>query len=253
VNRNDPSGKVDCWSWDLYVQNELGWADTDAGAYGNCGDSASETSVALDPCSVSPEALDGNPYGVSCDAAPPCYQAANSGGCDGGGSGGAAAPPPQGPGGGGGPQNRDLLDAAVAQALQDLLKLNCAQSVFGGGIAKGDDPATVLQDLENGTKYGSIKFAGMAPAFGAVEATSGFGPWKKATISINTFNDPSLGIYWNAGNTAVNAITLLHELGHAFNGLFGNGSSAIVYDANPDGTPNLAAENQNTQTLAPCN
>jgi hypothetical protein len=141
----------------------------------------------------------------------------------------------------------------VAQALQDLLKPNCAQSVFGGGVAKGYDPATILTDMENGTKYGSIQF-GSVPSYAfATENSSGFLFWKKATITINTFNDPSLGIYWNAGNTAVNGLALLHELGHAFNDLFGQGSSAIIFDANPDGTSNLAAENQNAQTLAPCN
>ena len=151
------------------------------------------------------------------------------------------------------PQNRDLLGGAVAQALQDLLKPDCAKSVFGGGIAKGYDPATVLEDMENGTKYGSITFAAVSPLDFAFESTSGILRWKKATITINTFNDPSVGVYWNAGNTAVNAIALLHELGHAFNGLFGNGSSAIIFDANPDGSPNTANEAHNAQVMAPCN
>jgi hypothetical protein len=187
---------------------------------------------------------------MSC-AAPPCYDAANSGACSGGGGTGGDAQPPPGTGGGAGPQNRDLLGAALDQALADLLKPNCAQSVFGGGIAKGYDPAMVLEDIVSGTKYGSIQFALLSPLIGADEVTNGILRWKKATITINTYNGPS-ATYWNAGNASVNAYTLLHELGHAFNGLFGNGSSAIVFDANPDGSPNTVNEDHNAEVMAPC-
>ena len=111
-------------------------------------------------------------------------------------------------------QDRDLLPAALKQALDDLLKPGCASAVFGGGIAKGHDPATVLKAIAAGTKYGSIIFTGLAKTSAADEfASGGLLRSKKVIIEINTFNDPKIGVYWNAGDASVNAITLLHELG----------------------------------------
>ncbi len=46
------------------------------------------------------------------------------------------------------------------------------------------------------------------------------------------------------------AMTLIHELGHAFNEVYGLGGSSIVYDALPNGRPNSRAEKQNAKTLA---
>jgi hypothetical protein len=146
----------------------------------------------------------------------------------------------------------------LGQALLDLTNPQCA-AVFAGGIAKGDDPSSILFALVSGSllgggsQYGKIIFSVIPSYAAATEQTSGgfFGK-KQATIDINTITSPT-ATYWNAGNSAVNAITLLHELGHAFNGLFGAGSSTIQYDANKDGTPNLAAEAQNAAALAPCN
>jgi hypothetical protein len=138
------------------------------------------------------------------------------------------------------------------------MKANCAQSVFGGGIAKGADPGAVLGSLVNTalisstSQYGSIVFAAL-PSYAAATESPTRHFLRKTTIqiSINTITNPDLA-YWNAGYTSINAITLLHELGHGFNDLFGAGSSSIVYDANPDGTPNIAAEQQNANTLLPC-
>ena len=151
-------------------------------------------------------------------------------------------------------QDRDLLPDALKQALQDLLKPGCAKAVFGRGIEKGHDPAAVLQAIADGTKYGSLVFKAL-PQFAAADeiASGGLFRSKKVTIEINTFNNPKVGTYWNAGDSGVNAITLLHELGHAFNDLFGRGSSSIEYDANKDdGTPNNDAEKRNEDRLAPC-
>jgi hypothetical protein len=47
------------------------------------------------------------------------------------------------------------------------------------------------------------------------------------------------------------ADTLIHELGHVYNQTYGLGGSAVVADANPDGSPNMAKEAQNRKTLKP--
>lgn len=248
VNRNDPRG--------LCVEDENGnWWDSPEMGGGSYIDNLGDANCTLYQSWLDNYASAGVYYNDVWYVLPPvptCYDAGNSSGCGGGGQGGDQGPAPGDPGGGSPRQNRDLLQGAVDQALKDLLKPDCAQSVFGGGIAKGHDPAEVLQDMMNETKYGSIKFDALPSYAGAVEFTTGFFK-KTATIDINTYNDPSKGIYWNAGNVDVNAITLLHELGHAFNGLFGKGSSSILFDANKDGTPNAAAEAYNADRLKPCN
>ena len=71
------------------------------------------------------------------------------------------------------------------------------------------------------------------------------------TIDINSGIYPG-GVYWNNGDAGVNAITLLHELGHAFNDLFGKRSSTIVNDVTIFGKINQAAENANAAALEPC-
>jgi len=143
-----------------------------------------------------------------------------------------------------------LMPDALTQALLDLKKPGCAQ-VFAGGIAKGHDPATVLQAIVSGTKYGFVTFAKLSPLDGAVTDSTGIWKWTRAHIVINTYNDP-LHIYWNAGNASVNALYLLHELGHAFNDLFGKGSSKIVVDVLKNCDPDPGLEGDNTKALLPC-
>ncbi len=145
------------------------------------------------------------------------------------------------------------MPAALKQALADLAKPGC-DVVFASGIAKGHDPAEVLSAIINGTQYGSVSFKGLGPGTGAEESVSRrFPPWqqKKVTITINSGTYPG-GIYWNNGDAGVNAITLLHELGHAFNDLFGKGSSTIINDTNWKGKMNQAAEDANADALKPC-
>jgi RHS repeat-associated protein len=188
---------------------------------------------------------------------PECYDPSNEflgmpdPGCPTGGGGGpsdpTSAPAPLPP-----CQDWGCMPAALAQALTDLQNPDCA-AVFAGGIAKGDNPSTVLEQIVAGTKYASVTFVSLSPLVGAVTAESGFWKFKKATIEINTYNNPSVGVYWNAGNAQVNALTLLHELGHIFNFLFGNGSSTIVNDVLKNGNPNPTAEAANAAALAPCN
>jgi RHS repeat-associated protein len=148
--------------------------------------------------------------------------------------------------------NWGCMPAALAQALADLQKPDCA-AVFAGGIAKGDDPAAVLQAIVAGTQYGSVLFENLGPGTGAQESAPLHAPWKKKTvkIEINSGTYPD-GIYWNKGNAGVNALTLLHELGHAFNDLFGSGSSMIVNDTTRTGKIIQSAEDANANALKPC-
>jgi RHS repeat-associated protein len=146
----------------------------------------------------------------------------------------------------------DCMTAALLQALADLKKPGCGNAIF----LNGPDPAAVLKALVDGINYGSINYKDLGPGTGAEEGRTKRSriPFakKSVTITINTYNDPSTGIYWNAGNTAVNALTLIHELGHAFNDLFGNGSSTIENDVSRTGKINMDAEKRNADRLAAC-
>ena len=54
-------------------------------------------------------------------------------------------------------------------------------------------------------------------------------------ITINEYDD-SVNAYWNFGNTAMNAHTLIHELGHVYDSIPGSGNSIIK---SPDSIPIL--------------
>ena len=126
--------------------------------------------------------------------------------------------------------------------------------MFAGGIAKGHDPGEVLANIVIGTKYGRIEFRHMAPKFGAITTKrSGFLGLGKTSvvITINTINIPSSGVYWNAGNTEVNAGYLKHETGHTFVFLFGKNGSTLVDDLRK-GKIDPVAEDHNMKELAKC-
>ncbi len=150
-------------------------------------------------------------------------------------------------------QNWGCMPAAETQALADLAKPDCAK------LFNGHDPSAVLQAIIAGTQYGNVSFNLQSPIVAATTQLKYAitGNWRRkrtvktATININTYSDPN-GVYWNTGNAANNAITLIHELGHVFDWEFGSSSTTIVYDANPDGTPNNQAEAANAAALVPC-
>jgi RHS repeat-associated protein len=149
--------------------------------------------------------------------------------------------------------NETCMPAALNQVWNDLQKPGC-KDVFKGGIKKGFDPWTVLNDIVTGKKHGSLGYD-LLPGIGLLAQTQGFQNafgFKKVVITINDTSASLGGPYWNAGDANVNAEILLHELGHAFNDLFGDGSSTLVPDTNPDGTPNAAAEEQNHKALSKC-
>jgi hypothetical protein len=145
------------------------------------------------------------------------------------------------------------MPAALAQAIADLVKSGC-DAVFAGGIANGHDPAAVLEARVSGTQYGSISYSDLGPGTGAEERPNFMGRITgrkrvKRTINSGLYSD---GTYWNNGNASVNAITLLHELGHAFNDLFGSGSSTIINDTTITGKIIPSAETANANALMPC-
>jgi hypothetical protein len=139
-------------------------------------------------------------------------------------------------GGGGGspaPQNAGLMDAARKRAVEMLANPNCA-GLYGNEKSRsnGFNPADVLNSILTGGKFGKVKWESHKPnkkGENWVAKASGDGLLGKlpgrassVTITINTFND-ARGLYWNAGDADENALTLLHELGHAFNFLKGAG------------------------------
>jgi RHS repeat-associated protein len=116
------------------------------------------------------------------------------------------------------------IPAAEAIALKVLQQPGCS-SLFGNIATRagGKDPASVLMNIinggVNGGQYGRITFGPIDclncnaqttpqdPTFG--------GP--RVLITINTV--PLVG-EWNLGNASYNALTLLHELAHAYNDLY---------------------------------
>ena len=163
-----------------------------------------------------------------------------------------------------------LMPAAEAQALADLAKPGCGSANFFGPA-----PAVVLAALIGGTLSGtlfphetivgqaSIGF-GTLPGFAAAvtaDSTSRithlrhvvFSETNVTVIINNTLDSSPAAAYWNAGYTSINAMTLIHELGHVYADLFGQQSTTIVHDANKDGSPNGANEARNAAALAPCN
>ena len=109
------------------------------------------------------------------------------------------------------PAARRLASAALGkQSCSDLFDPN----------HEGRLPATVLLDAlttEGGSLYGDIVFEPHSK--GDVASIDGGGD--SVHISINSLG--TTGSRWNRGNTQENAITLLHELAHAFNRLSGAG------------------------------
>jgi RHS repeat-associated protein len=163
------------------------------------------------------------------------------GGGSGGGGGQSGSSPPC--------NDWSCMPAAMAQVLLDLAKPGCS-AVFAGGIAKGHDPAQVLMAIVAGTTYGSVTFSIKGAGTAATERRA-FSLRKRVVININSGLYPD-GIYWNNGVASVNAITLLHELGHAFNDLFGKNSSTIINDVSATGKMIQSAEDKNAEALRPC-
>jgi RHS repeat-associated protein len=126
-------------------------------------------------------------------------------------------------------KDRDLLGVALDTAIMALQQSKDCEELFGTAKtrAAGRDPVTVLKAIASGTAYATIEFADKGPKYGVAGVTVSVPRLaRKATITINTYNDP-WGVYWNDGLTEHNAHTLLHELGHVFDLVSGLGQSRI--------------------------
>jgi len=110
------------------------------------------------------------------------------------------------------------------------------------GIQGDPDPSWVLGGILSGTEYGTLNYTFMgasnvtATSYSINNATtspvlpynSATGTFSSATITINT---SSIAPYNFAGTSPVDrAVTLLHELGHVFEYLFGAASTEIQDD-----------------------
>jgi len=128
----------------------------------------------------------------------------------------------------------------IAETLLNNPNGNCASLFNIGGV--GPSPQGLLLALYNGsTTLGSIAWAQLPSTIEAVAspAPGGGGP---ATAALNN----NLNGLWFTDSPLMQAQTLLHELGHIYQFLYGAGSTAIVGpDANPYDPAQVAAQNAN--------
>ena len=146
---------------------------------------------------------------------------------------------------------------AYNAALQDLAKADCAKhfNTSGGGM----NPVAALQSAGGASNGNAQLFFGTTTQQGI----SGYAYWQgtytvsnasyyygnimstRGTIEINVAS-------WNSQTLQSDTATLIHELGHLYDMVQGLGGSDFVYDANPDGSPNSAAEQTNAALVADC-
>ncbi len=211
VNRNDPSGLDPCTfedgsgvTIDCPTYSGTGTDSSDGGGGSQCTESGATCSPPSAPCS--------NPTGCPSVSASP--GSSNQGSSN-------------------QPTMEQLLSelASAVWGAEELIaaKPKCAK-LFGGATLAID----TLQDLYN---TDSIDFGALLPTNGNVtnavttpETKSTFGvpdsSYNWATITINDTN----GTFVN-GTATDQVVTLLHELGHAENDIYGNGTSGIVDDS----------------------
>ncbi len=163
---------------------------------------------------------------------------------------GCASEVQAGGGGGTGPRlmtesYENLILNRAFQIAKTMLQTPSCEGLFNvGGAAV--DPTYLLEDLVTGTTdAGSIGFGTVQP--GAIASTTkivnvDFSPGVAITLNNLAFGGFAL-------ETAVQqAGTLLHELGHAYADIFGQNTTLIRNNDNPqfpDGTPNrVGAQNQ---------
>ena len=135
------------------------------------------------------------------------------------------------------------MPAAYARAVSALTLNQDCMNLFGNANSRahGWNPVSVLTDIVWGShRHGNVTFANLGPDGGsAVTAPSGHGIGLitgKVTITINEYTNPGY-VFWNAGNAAENAETLLHELAHAYTLLLGSGGfngTRFISDASLD-------------------
>jgi hypothetical protein len=88
------------------------------------------------------------------------------------------------------------------------------------------DPDVLLASLIAGGEYGSI-------SYGVVDADSSATTVPMNNTAVIILNDSYNGL-WALESGEDRALTLLHELGHAYHVLWGTGTTAIVPDSRRD-------------------
>jgi len=225
VNRNDPTGKIDCWSWYDVVLNEGGGVIPDETTLGNCADGGGDnTSMEFDPCSVNADVLVALDVPMSC-AAPPCYDAENSETCGGSSSGAPSAAQGGGSGAAGAPavlssfsfaQLQTQATAALNYELNNLGP-NC-DKVLPVGTLKSIESFTPLT-FWNATTQGGQLASLLGGTNGGANATIGsyFGNGQYAVILNGAgggfINQVVLGANFYSDPSS-QGLTLLHELLH---------------------------------------
>jgi hypothetical protein len=97
---------------------------------------------------------------------------------------------------------------------------------------------------QNNPNYGSFTWAQLSPT---AEATVNPAPFGTAVVTLNN----NLNGLWFTDSPLQEAQTLLHELGHVYQFIYGANSTAIK---GPDGNPNdptqVAAQNANNLAIS---
>jgi RHS repeat-associated protein len=222
VNRNDPSGRIDCWSWYQFLINTTDDIP-DSSTLGNCEGGESAAWLEFDPCSINSDLLASLNADLSCDVAPPsCYDASSDACAGGGGSGAPSAAQGGGAGASGAPavlssfsftQLQTQATAALNYELNNLgpncdkvLPVGTLQSdesftplTFWNATTQGSTPASLLGGTNGGT-IGSYFGRGQ---YAVILNGTGGSFINQVVLGANFYSDPSS-----------QGLTLLHELLH---------------------------------------
>ena len=158
-------------------------------------------------------------------------------------------------------QMQTRLNSAVSLARMLLQEPSCAGSfnVSGAGL----DPVQVLRNLHSGGNYGKFVFGYIGSSVGGRSGTTVYvnaqttptNPQRQIVNGVLTFSGfASVEILinshqnspFNRGNTYDRAVTVLHELGHAFDIIMGAGRSQLATnDPGPLSAANTALVRRN--------
>jgi hypothetical protein len=146
-------------------------------------------------------------------------------------------------------QAQKKIPAAVQAALNALSNPNCSGLIGQGTAANGSvvSAAALLMSLAgmNGpSQYGSISPGSINGRDNATTTPVTYNNSVTTAMIVDIVLNDIPGTTFGAGNVEAQAITLLHELGHAFYDIFGPTSTLIRPDGNsvPNGA-GISAQN----------
>ena len=145
-------------------------------------------------------------------------------------------------------EQKSSLDRAGSLAERLLANPDCAELFNVGGV--GMDPATLLQKLlGDDDSLGSITFGFIADPSASAMTKQGIGaPPDAGPIAIIRLNNDREGD-WFLQEPLQQAGTLLHELGHAYNFIYGAGASKIANGDNPNTLAGQALQDANQTNI----